>query len=84
VIWFGTQFLNFFILAQGRDITLTIHPHLEPILRMIGDTAILPPHAFMAWAGMALPSPSTHFRFCYRMFLVTIFAILDIMYIRLQ
>ena len=39
---------------------MTIHPHLEPMLRMSGGTAVLPPHAFVAWAGMTLPFPSPH------------------------
>jgi len=33
------------------------------MLRMSGGTALLPPHAFMAWAGMALPFPSPHIGF---------------------
>lgn len=61
--WFGEQFLNCFHITQSPDITLTIHPHLEPMLRMSGGTALLPPHAFMAGAGLALPFPSRHIGF---------------------
>lgn len=42
---------------------MTIHLHLEPMLRMSGGTALLPPHVFMAWAWVALPSPSPHIGF---------------------
>jgi hypothetical protein len=61
VIWQAV--FKFFSFAQGQDITLTIHPHLEPMLRMSGSTALLPPNAVMAWAGMALPFPSPHIGF---------------------
>jgi len=63
---------------------LTIHPHLEPMLRMSGVTALLPQHAFMVWAGMALPFPSPHIGFLVPYVLVTIFLTLDVMHIRLQ
>jgi hypothetical protein len=61
VIWQAVfKFLQF---CPRPGITLNIHPQLEPMLRRSGGTALLLPHAFMAWAGMALPFPSLHIGF---------------------